>query len=66
MYQSDLKQLMIDEYYPREEIQKLEQELWNLMMKEADVFAYTNCFNDLLPYVPEWSLRMIKKTQSYI
>ena len=44
---SELKKLMIEEYCPREEKQKLEQELWSLEMKEVDVNAYTNYFNYL-------------------
>lgn len=44
----DLKAMILEEYCPRGEIQELEQELWNLMMKGADVKAYTAKFSDLV------------------
>lgn len=44
---SELKQLMIEEYCPHEEMQKLEHKLWNLIMNEARVATYTSRFDDL-------------------
>lgn len=32
----ELNQLLIKEYYTREENQKIDQELWNLFMKDTD------------------------------
>ncbi|GKB35485.1 reverse transcriptase domain-containing protein [Tanacetum coccineum] len=37
----DLMKLMIEVYCPRNEIQKLENELWNLSVKGIDVTGYT-------------------------
>ncbi|GKA31014.1 hypothetical protein Tco_0717319 [Tanacetum coccineum] len=37
----DLMKLMIEVYYLRNEIQKLENELWNLTVKGTDVAVYT-------------------------
>lgn len=48
----ELKKLMIKEYSPREEMHKLEQEMWNLTMKEANVSTYTNYFNELATLYP--------------
>ncbi|GJX00858.1 reverse transcriptase domain-containing protein [Tanacetum coccineum] len=39
-----LMKLMIEVYCPRNEIQKLENELWNLSMKGTDVAGYTRQF----------------------
>nr|GEX10058.1 hypothetical protein [Tanacetum cinerariifolium] len=39
-----LKKKMTDKYYPKEEIKKLEIELWNLKVKGNDVPTYINLF----------------------
>ena len=46
------KELLLAEYYPRGEIQKLEHELWNLKMKGSDIAAYTSRFDDLALLCP--------------
>nr|GEU92319.1 hypothetical protein [Tanacetum cinerariifolium] len=43
----DLMKLMIEVYYPRNEIQKLESEFWNLSVKGTDVVGYTCRFQEL-------------------
>ena len=48
----DLKVLLLEEYCPRGEVQKLEQELWNLKMTGSDLVAYTARFNDLAALCP--------------
>nr|GEV38020.1 reverse transcriptase domain-containing protein [Tanacetum cinerariifolium] len=40
----DLMKLMIEVYCPRNEIQKLENELWNLSVKGTDIIGYTRRF----------------------
>ncbi|GJU93623.1 retrovirus-related pol polyprotein from transposon TNT 1-94 [Tanacetum coccineum] len=40
----DLMKLLIEVYCPRNEIQKLENELWNLCVKGTDVVGYTRRF----------------------
>lgn len=47
-----LKDLMTREYYPRGEVQKLEEELWSLKMKGSDIVAYTTRFSDLVTLCP--------------
>nr|GEZ94399.1 putative reverse transcriptase domain-containing protein [Tanacetum cinerariifolium] len=42
-----MKQLMIEEFYPIEEVQRMEHELWNLKVKEYNIMAYTQRFNEL-------------------
>lgn len=48
----EVNQLMMDEYCPREEMEKLEQELWNLAMQDADIAAYTSRFNNHTIFCP--------------
>ncbi|GKE76951.1 reverse transcriptase domain-containing protein, partial [Tanacetum coccineum] len=43
----DLMKLMIEVYYPINEIQKLENEQWNLTVKGNDVVGYTQRFQEL-------------------
>ncbi|GKD59361.1 reverse transcriptase domain-containing protein, partial [Tanacetum coccineum] len=42
-----LRKKMIDKYYPRNEIKKLEAELWNLKVKGTDVTRYNQRFQEL-------------------
>nr|GFD02306.1 reverse transcriptase domain-containing protein [Tanacetum cinerariifolium] len=42
-----LKKKMTQKYYPQGEIKKLEIELWNLKIKENNVLAYTERFQEL-------------------
>nr|GEZ84378.1 putative reverse transcriptase domain-containing protein [Tanacetum cinerariifolium] len=42
-----LKKMMTDKYYPRDEIKKLESEIWNLKVKGTDVVAYDQRFQEL-------------------
>nr|GEX96648.1 reverse transcriptase domain-containing protein [Tanacetum cinerariifolium] len=43
----DLMKLMTEVYCPRNEIQKMETELWNLTVKNNDLTAYTQIFQEL-------------------
>ncbi|KAL7582975.1 hypothetical protein Lser_V15G44813 [Lactuca serriola] len=47
-----LKEILLVEYCPRVELQKLEHELWNLKMKGSVVAAYTSRFEDLALLYP--------------
>ncbi|GKD65441.1 putative reverse transcriptase domain-containing protein, partial [Tanacetum coccineum] len=42
-----MKKLMTTEFYPAEELQRMENELWNLKVKEYNMVAYTQRFNKL-------------------
>ncbi|GJS56982.1 putative reverse transcriptase domain-containing protein [Tanacetum coccineum] len=43
----ELMKLMVEVYCPRNEIQKMESELWNLTVKNNDLAAYTQRFKEL-------------------
>ncbi|GJW33631.1 putative reverse transcriptase domain-containing protein [Tanacetum coccineum] len=43
----ELMKLMVEVYCPRNEIQKMESELWNLTVKNNDLAAYTKRFQEL-------------------
>nr|GEV60437.1 reverse transcriptase domain-containing protein [Tanacetum cinerariifolium] len=45
---TELMKLMTEVYYPRNEIQKMETELWNLTVKGNDLTAYTRRFQELV------------------
>ncbi|GJZ14585.1 putative reverse transcriptase domain-containing protein [Tanacetum coccineum] len=47
-YQVELMKLMTKVYCPRNEIQKMETELWNLTVKGNDLTAYTQRFQELI------------------
>ncbi|GKD44955.1 putative reverse transcriptase domain-containing protein [Tanacetum coccineum] len=52
MLWTEMKQLMTVEFCPIEEIQRLENELWNLKIKEYDIVTYTQRFNELALMCP--------------
>ncbi|GJS22756.1 putative reverse transcriptase domain-containing protein [Tanacetum coccineum] len=63
---TEMKQLMTVKFCPIEEVQRIEHELWNLKVKEYNIVAYTQRFNELaLMY-----LRMVEpkrvKVDAYI
>ncbi|GKE47606.1 putative reverse transcriptase domain-containing protein [Tanacetum coccineum] len=63
---TEIKQLMTAEFCPIEEVQRIEHELWNLKVKEYNIVAYTQRFNELALVCP----RMVKpervKVDAYI
>nr|GEY03746.1 hypothetical protein [Tanacetum cinerariifolium] len=63
---TEMKKLMTVEFCPIEEVQRMEPELLNLNVKEYDVVAYTQRFNELALMCP----RMVKpervKVYAYI
>ncbi|GJW60886.1 putative reverse transcriptase domain-containing protein [Tanacetum coccineum] len=60
------KTMMTTEYYPTTEIQKMEQELWNLTLKGDDIEAYSNHFHELVLMCPELVSTKKKKIEKYI
>ncbi|GJY61670.1 putative reverse transcriptase domain-containing protein [Tanacetum coccineum] len=44
---TEMKQLMTSEFCLIEELQRMEHELWNLKVKEYNIVAYTQRFNEL-------------------
>ncbi|GKF36094.1 reverse transcriptase domain-containing protein, partial [Tanacetum coccineum] len=64
MLWNDFKFMMIQEFYPSHEMQKLESELWNHAMVGAGHVAYTDRFHKLarlVPYVVTPESRMIER-----
>ncbi|GJW16304.1 putative reverse transcriptase domain-containing protein [Tanacetum coccineum] len=63
---NEMKQLMTAEFCPAEEVQRMVHELWNLKVKEYNIVAYTQRFNELALMCP----RMVKpknvKIDAYI
>nr|GEZ92179.1 hypothetical protein [Tanacetum cinerariifolium]GFA29689.1 hypothetical protein [Tanacetum cinerariifolium] len=49
---TEMKELMTTEFYPVEEIQRMEHELWHLKVKEYNIMAYTQRFNELALMCP--------------
>ncbi|GKD23535.1 putative reverse transcriptase domain-containing protein [Tanacetum coccineum] len=45
---AELMKLMIEVYCPRNEVQKMETELWNLAVKGNELTAYTSRFQELM------------------
>lgn len=47
-----LKDMLLQEYCPRNELQKIEYEFWHLTMEGSDINTYTSRFNALARLVP--------------
>ncbi|KAI3810118.1 hypothetical protein L1987_19727 [Smallanthus sonchifolius] len=62
----DLKNMMIEEYCPRNELQKIETEMWNLQMIGDDVEGYTDRFNELAIQVPHMVTPEHKRVERYL
>ncbi|GJZ47920.1 putative reverse transcriptase domain-containing protein [Tanacetum coccineum] len=61
-----MKQLMTAEFCLIEEVQRMEHELWNLKVKEYDVVAYTQRFNELALMCPRMVEPERVKVDAYI
>ncbi|GJT88148.1 putative reverse transcriptase domain-containing protein [Tanacetum coccineum] len=62
----DFKTLTREEFYPSNEMQKLETELWNHAMIEASHAAYTDRFYELARLVPHLVTPKGKKIERYV
>ncbi|GJW24158.1 putative reverse transcriptase domain-containing protein [Tanacetum coccineum] len=63
---TEMKQLMTAKFCPIEEVQRMEHELWNLKVKEYDVVAYTQRFNELALMCPRMVEPERVKVDAYI
>ncbi|GJT69671.1 putative reverse transcriptase domain-containing protein [Tanacetum coccineum] len=63
---SDLKKMMTTKYCPRNEIKKIEAELWNLKVQGTDVVAYNQRFQELLMLSDRCSLKKQTKIERYV
>ncbi|GKE17555.1 putative reverse transcriptase domain-containing protein, partial [Tanacetum coccineum] len=63
---AEMKKLMIDEFCPIEEVQRLEDELRNLKLRDMNIAAYTQRFNELALLCPDTIPNEKKKVELYI
>ncbi|GJZ99369.1 putative reverse transcriptase domain-containing protein [Tanacetum coccineum] len=63
---ADLRKKMTNKYCPRNEMKKLEAELWNLKVKGTDVIGYNNRFQELALRMLDVSLRSLEKIERYV
>ncbi|GJY09355.1 putative reverse transcriptase domain-containing protein [Tanacetum coccineum] len=63
---TEMKQLMTTEFCPIEEVQRMEHELWNLKVKEYNIVAYTQWFNELALMCPRMVEPERVKVDAYI
>ncbi|GKA89812.1 putative reverse transcriptase domain-containing protein [Tanacetum coccineum] len=63
---NDFKFLMIEEFCPSHEMQKLESELWNQIMVRAGHAAYTERFHELARLVPHLATPESRKIKRYV
>ncbi|GJY36712.1 putative reverse transcriptase domain-containing protein, partial [Tanacetum coccineum] len=63
---NDFKFMMIEEFCPSHEMQKLETELWNHAMVGAGHAAYTDRFHELARLVPHLVTPKSRKIERYI
>ncbi|GKB57277.1 putative reverse transcriptase domain-containing protein [Tanacetum coccineum] len=63
---TEMKHVMIAEFCPLQEIQRMEHELWNLRVKEYNIVAYTQRFNELALMCPRMVEPESVKVDAYI
>ncbi|GJX17656.1 putative reverse transcriptase domain-containing protein [Tanacetum coccineum] len=63
---NDFKALMVEEFYPSNEIEKLESEFWNHKMVGANHAAYTDRFHELAKLVPHLVTPESSRIKRYI
>ncbi|GJZ66557.1 reverse transcriptase domain-containing protein [Tanacetum coccineum] len=62
----ELKEMLIEEYYPSHEIQNMEAELRNLTVNGSDVVGYTQRFQELALLCPNIVPTEKKKIKRYV
>ncbi|GJR92992.1 putative reverse transcriptase domain-containing protein [Tanacetum coccineum] len=63
---TEFKTMITTEYCPATEIQRMEQDLWTLTLKGADIEAYNNHFHELALMCPELVSTEKNKIKKYI
>ncbi|GKA09606.1 putative reverse transcriptase domain-containing protein [Tanacetum coccineum] len=63
---TEMKKLMTSEFCPTKELQRMENELWNLKVKEYNMVAYTQRFNELALMCPRMVEPESVKVDAYI
>nr|GEX25203.1 hypothetical protein [Tanacetum cinerariifolium] len=65
-YWADMKIIMKKEFYPPKEIQRIKVELWNFRVKDSNIAAYSQRFNEVVLLCTEAVLSEKKKVEAYI
>nr|GFA13936.1 hypothetical protein [Tanacetum cinerariifolium] len=63
---AEVKQMMTDEFCPTKEVQRLEDELRHLKLRDMNIAAYTERFNELALLCPDAVPNEKKKVELYI
>ena len=63
---AEFKDMVIAEYCPRNEVQKMEMEFWNLAVKGVDIASYTKRYHELATLCPEMVSTTRKRIERYI
>ncbi|GJS68526.1 putative nucleotidyltransferase, ribonuclease H [Tanacetum coccineum] len=63
---SDFKAMFIRKYCPRNEVKKMENELWNLKVKGTNLTAYNQYFQELILLCPEMVTHTDRLLERYI
>ncbi|GKE16611.1 putative reverse transcriptase domain-containing protein, partial [Tanacetum coccineum] len=63
---TEMKKLMTAEFCPAEELQRMENKFWNLKVKEFNMVAYTQRFNELALICPRMVELKNAKIEAYI
>ncbi|GKF74591.1 reverse transcriptase domain-containing protein, partial [Tanacetum coccineum] len=63
---AELMKLMTEVYCPRNEVQKMETELWNLDVKENDLTTYTRRFQELVLLCTRMVLNEEDKVERFV
>nr|GEX91103.1 putative reverse transcriptase domain-containing protein [Tanacetum cinerariifolium] len=63
---AEVKQMMTDEFCPTEEVKRLEDELRHLKLRDMNIAAYTERFNELALLCPDAVPNEKKKVELYI
>lgn len=66
MYWDDIKVKLIEDYYHKDEMQNMEHERWNLMIKGLYISPYATRFNDLVILCLRLITPEYKKVEHYI
>nr|GFD31399.1 reverse transcriptase domain-containing protein [Tanacetum cinerariifolium] len=61
-----MKKMMMEEFCPEEEVQRLEDELRSLKLRDTNITAYTQRFNELVLLCPKAVPSKKRKVKAHI